>query len=114
MSRMVEFENLLEIFESKIDTDEFKKLQKDFDEADNIYFIASLVYLQAFSIDCISSICLIVLCFNSFWFIVSVSRFNFFSFDHWGCVLILGNVWTLVDLIKFISLSIPINSPLKQ
>ena len=41
MSRMVEFENLLEIFESKIDTDEFKQLQKDFDEADNIYFIGN-------------------------------------------------------------------------
>ena len=41
MSRMIEFENLLEVFESKINTDEFIQLQKDFDEADNIYFIGN-------------------------------------------------------------------------
>jgi len=41
MNKMIEFENLLEIFESKIDTDEFIQLQKDFDEADNIYFIGN-------------------------------------------------------------------------
>ncbi len=41
MSNMVEFENLLEVFESHIDTDEFLQLQKDFDEADNIYFIGN-------------------------------------------------------------------------
>ena len=41
MSNMVEFENLLEVFESHINTDEFLQLQKDFDEADNIYFIGN-------------------------------------------------------------------------
>ena len=42
MSNMVEFENLLEVFESHIDTDEFLQLKKDFDEAYNIYFIGNV------------------------------------------------------------------------
>ena len=38
---MIEFENLLETFEKIIDTEEFKKLQADFNESDNIFFIGN-------------------------------------------------------------------------
>tara|TARA_R110002020_G_scaffold174030_2_gene365031 strand:+ start:74 stop:676 length:603 start_codon:yes stop_codon:yes gene_type:complete len=38
---MIEFENLLQTFEKIIQTDEFKKLQKDFDESENIFFIGN-------------------------------------------------------------------------
>ena len=38
---MVEFENLLSIFEKTIETEEFKQMQTDFNEADNVYFIGN-------------------------------------------------------------------------
>ena len=40
-TQMIEFENLLETFKSKIDTKEFKKLQVDFDKSDTIFFIGN-------------------------------------------------------------------------
>tara|TARA_R100000231_G_C5321249_1_gene163455 strand:+ start:716 stop:1288 length:573 start_codon:yes stop_codon:yes gene_type:complete len=41
MGKLMEFENLLNVFEETIDTKEFKQLQSDFNEADNIYFIGN-------------------------------------------------------------------------
>ena len=41
MAKLMEFENLLTVFEQVIDTKEFKQLQSDFNEADNIYFIGN-------------------------------------------------------------------------
>jgi len=41
MNKMMEFENLLLVFEEKIKTDEFIQMQTDFTEADNIYFIGN-------------------------------------------------------------------------
>ena len=38
---MIEFENLLETFKKIIQTDEFKRLQKDFNESENIFFIGN-------------------------------------------------------------------------
>jgi len=38
---MMEFENLLGIFEKTIGTDEFKQMQDDFTAADNVYFIGN-------------------------------------------------------------------------
>tara|TARA_Y100001963_G_C6573878_1_gene350200 strand:- start:59 stop:637 length:579 start_codon:yes stop_codon:yes gene_type:complete len=40
-NKMMEFENLLDVFEETIDTDEFKQMQDDFTEADNVYFIGN-------------------------------------------------------------------------
>ena len=40
-NKMMEFENLLNIFEETIETEEFKQVQTDFTEADNVYFIGN-------------------------------------------------------------------------
>ena len=40
-TKMIEFEGLLETFEKTIETEQFDKLQSDFNDADNIFFIGN-------------------------------------------------------------------------
>ena len=41
MSKIVEFEDFGEVFNEIVNTPEFEQMQKDFNEADNIYFIGN-------------------------------------------------------------------------